>query len=785
MKNKEQFRSRTAVGGAVLFTLILVGLSPVRIFPASAAWAATLEGRVLDQQGRPIADAAVRVEAVAGTESVASTDADGRFRFPNLASGEVTLTIEAAGFATESIRDTLGEARVNREVRMQIAPVRGEVLVTATLPELATQLDIPGQAIEDAGVNDLALSMRDVAGAAALRRGTINLEPQIRGLQETQVAVFVDGTRTFAAGPARMDSGLSHIGPHAVSNLKVVKGPYALTWGAGTLSAVEVETWRPLLTASQGLDWQGSVRLGFAENADRFDGHARVGAGGERFSFAIEGGHRTGDDFEAGDGSTVPGDYESTDTRFALRFAVRDDIVLDYSGGYQEQFDLDYPGRILDATYFYTRSHNLEVSHARSGGLNEIYGQVYANRKDHRMNNDEKPTALPAPGRIPPFGLRVDLPTESNTTGGRLRFGLGRGDVEWQLGADAFVVEQEATREVRRRSNDFLIFRDIVWPEAEIENLGTYGQAVWRRGATSIGGSLRLDFVDASAGTVSDFFAANTVGDTDQSESNWSAAISVSRSVSSALALRFGLGRTVRTATALERYSDRFPSTKFQLASEFMGNPTLDPEEATELNAGFDLVQGGLRLQVDAFYRQIDDYITVSPDPSLPRRLPLSPPVVFRYINGDRATYYGGELRIDHRILKEGPVTLDGYGSLSYVWAEDEALDEPVLGIAPLTARLGFRLHAFDHRLTVDLGARIVDRQDRVAISRFEQETPGYTIYDLGAAWRAGERFVFHLAAANLGDHAYADHLNAPNPFNGMRVPEIGRSVRLGFTFDY
>lgn len=781
MKKREQLRSPMAVGGVVLLTLVLA------IFlQASILAAATFEGHVLDQQGRPIAGATVHVETESGTRPTASTDDDGHFSVLEVAPGAITVRIEAKGFAPETIRDTVAATSLSRDVRLEIAPVRGEVLVTATLPELATQLDVSGRAIEDSGVNDLALSMRDVAGTTALRRGTINLEPQIRGLQETQVALFVDGTRTFAAGPARMDSGLSHIGPHAVSKLQVIKGPYALTWGAGTLSAVEVETWRPLLTTSQAFDWRGSARLGFAENADRFDGHARVGGGGERFAFSIEGGHRTGDDFEAGDGTTVPGDYESTDTRFALRFAPRDSVLVDYSGGYQEQFDLDFPGRILDATYFYTRSHNLEVSHTRGGGgVKEIFGQVYVNRKDHRMNNDEKPTAFPAPGRIPPFGLRVDLPTESNTAGGRLRFGLGRGDMEWRFGADAFVVEQEATREVRRRSNDFLIFRDIVWPEAEVENLGTYGQAVWRRGATSIGGSLRLDFVDASAGTVSDFFAANTVGDTEQSEANWSAALSVSRSVSSDFALRFGIGRTVRSATALERYSDRFPSTKFQLASEFMGNPTLDPEEATELNAGFDLVRGSSRLQVDAFFRQIDDYITVSPDPSLPRRLPLSPPVVFGYINGDRATYYGGEARIDHSVLADRSMNIDWYGSLSYVWAEDEALDEPVLGIAPLTARIGVRLHAFDRRLTVDLGARIVDRQDRVATSRFEQETPGYTVYDLAAAWRAGERFAFQLAAANLTDHAYADHLNAPNPFNRMRVLEIGRTVRFGFSFDY
>ena len=42
-----------------------------------------------------------------------------------------------------------------------------------------------------------------------------------------------------------MDSGLSHISPHALQSLRVVRGPYALTWGAGTLSAIRAETFKP------------------------------------------------------------------------------------------------------------------------------------------------------------------------------------------------------------------------------------------------------------------------------------------------------------------------------------------------------------------------------------------------------------------------------------------------------------------------------------------------------------------------------------------------------------
>ncbi len=69
--------------------------------------------------------------------------------------------------------------------------------------------------------------------------------------------------------------------------------------------------------------------------------------------------------------------------------------------------------------YFYTRSNAVGLTWNPAGGaLSEIRGQFYLNLKDHLMNNEEKPTARPMPGRTPPFGLLVDIPTESNTVGG-------------------------------------------------------------------------------------------------------------------------------------------------------------------------------------------------------------------------------------------------------------------------------------------------------------------------------------------------------------------------------
>ncbi len=746
---------------------------------AAAEPMAELVLEITDPDGRPVAGAAVAVECSSGPSPRITTGSGGLYRADRLPAGDCRLRVSAKGFEPYSMALELTEGANRHAARLRLAVLESEIVVTSSMPELATERRFPGEDIARSGRRDLAEFLRDVSGLSAVRRGSVNLEPTIRGLQEDQVGMFVDGTRTFAAGPARMDSNISHVGAHSTQSLRVVKGPYALAWGAGALSAVEIETIRP--SYGDDLDWHGDVGVSYGDDAGSLDAHAGVWGSNDRFRFFVGGGRRQGDDFEAGDGSLVPADYQSTETRW--RFGVRpsESLRVDFSGGYQEQRDLDYPGRLLDATYFYARSAALELEWSGEGAVSEVYGQLYSNRKDHRMNNNQKPTARPAAGRIPPFALAVDLPTESNTAGGRFRLRLDRGATEWSFGTDYYRVEQTATRTVSRRSNGFVLFEDTVWPDAEIEDLGGWGQMVWSGGAYRVGATVRVDAVDATAENLSPFYLANTVGSSDQGETHVSAAVSATVDLDDRWALTLGAGRAVRTATVLERYSDRFPATKFQLAAEFMGNPELDPEQSLELNVGARGTYGDFLIEAEAFYREIEDYITVTPDSGLAKRLPLSPPTVFRYVNGGQATYYGGELLLRHRVNN----AVSWRGSVSYVRAEDEALDEPVLGIAPLRGEVAVRFHTLERRLWIDFATRFADAQNRVATSRFEQQTPGWVTYNLTAGFELSGGWSLSAAALNLTDHAYAEHLNSPNPYNGQRILEIGRNLQIGVSFGF
>ena len=800
---------------------------------------ATVAGSVTDAQGLALPGAAV-VLRTTEREFVASTvtDRTGAFAFDGVAAGDYRLAASLLGFATREERVTVGPGGADVAVTLGVGSFAQEVSVTALMPEVATELVAPASEIERRVAQDLAQSLRSHPGVTALRRGAINLDPSVRGLYAEQIGVFVDGTRTFAAGPARMDSALSHVSPHALQSLRVVRGPYALTWGAGALSAIQAETFKPAFGAG-GFRVGGRAGYNYGSNGGANDGFASLYGSSDRVRFTFQHNTRLGGDYRDGNGDTVEGDYESFDTRWDLGARLGRRTLLEYSGGFQRQNDVDYPGRLLDATFFETQSHALAFSHApASGVLTELAGRAYVNRKDHLMNNDGKPTAVRNRHRTPPFPIRVDLPASADTVGGRFHAALATGPLRYRLGFDAYRLGQNATQTISDRdTGDVHHDRHPVWPAASLTNAGGYAQVLLDRGRSTLGATVRVDREQAAVGQVTSFFARNAVpeygldavhgrfrcvtapcmtpthghgmnghgtqgqgtqghgmsghdghdpghgtamlvsGDPfAQNNTSVSAAASASLRLTDTWQVTLGAGRAVRNPSALERYADRFPAVKFQTAAEFVGNPHLVPEKSLELNVGTTLRAARATVALDVFVRNVDDYITVAHDPNLAQRLPLSPDQLFRYVQADAARFAGFDLTATSAV---GP-WVDVRGGWSYVRAEDLLFDEPLFGVPPFEQVYALDLHNPARTRWVELLVTSTSAQERVASARFEAPTDGWTTIDLIGGVRMREGLTLRAGVQNLTDRYYVNHLNSLNPFTRLRIAELGRSVYVG-----
>ncbi len=764
-------RESTLPGRLQRIALRLGALALMAIAPLALSAQTRVTGRVLGSNGQVIPFAAVQWEGADGWTAVR---ADGNYIL-DVPAGTVTILAQALGYRTQSQTVTVsegGSTTVNFSLQTRPLDVAG-LSVSVLRPDLAPQAQLQDREVREANPKDAGELLRKIEGVSAVRRGPLGLDPVVRGLRETEVGTYLDGTRLFPAGPARMDSPLTHLDPSAVRHMEVIKGPYALTWGAGNLSAVRVETQALPEVDSRP---RGNLSAGYDENLGAEDTSGNINGRSGSIAYSIDGAWRQGDDYTAGDGSTIPADYKSWEGRGKVGFDVGEHGQLILAGGYQRQGPIDYPGRLLNAKYFKSPNFNgaFEWKGDEGSSLTSFEVRAYRNKVNHMMSNYEKPTYYDMPGRTPPFALDVTVDSHLTVQGGRVdaQFDL---DGPWtaEVGGDVYSARRDATRTIARQSTGMTMFTDNMWPNAVITDGGGFARLGWRQGGVTVSGTVRGDYVyaDAQTSKVSQFFYDNNPsgGNLKSTEKNFSAALTTAFNVEQNWVLSLGLGRAVRTADASERYSDRVPASKAQFAAEFMGDPQLKPEQSTQGDVWLDGRYPNVQVHVAAFARKVSDYITIAPT-GLPTRLPLSPPTVYQYVNGD-AKFYGLEGSTTFGLGPLFTLTVNG----SYLYGQDTSLDDPVIGITPLTGSTGLRYEDAAGRFYVEALGTAVGKQDRVSTKRNEGVTPGYQTADLRGGFGMANGVTVRGGVLNIFDKYYWNHLNARNPFTGQPVPEPGR----------
>ncbi|NBC18184.1 MAG: TonB-dependent receptor, partial [Bacteroidetes bacterium] len=613
---------------------------------------------------------------------------------------------------------------------------------------------------------------------------------------ETEVGAYVDGVRRFPAGPLRMDSQVSHFDPSTIDRVEVVKGPYALIWGAGNMSAIRVHT--KDVPRTTGLA-QGTVRSSYDTNYGAVGLTGALYGAEDNVTYWAHGAYREGHNYEAGGGSEIPADYRSAEGRGKLSYHFAPGSRLTVAGGYQDQRDIDYPGRLLDADFFEAYDVSARYERTRSDGLLRTLDVLaYWHGVDHGMDNEEKPTrqAGQFPNGMPRPPLLITVDASMRNLGGRVAAELVPSEqLRLTVGGDLYSANRDAERPffaVMPDGNTVVppFYRgpdgnplDEVWPDVTITDAGLFANARQYFGSVTASGTVRLDLVWADAARPTPVYleavGASDADDLSATETNWSAAATLSLPLDDAWTVSAGVGSVVRTADALERFADRFPASKAQTSAEFVGNPDLDPERATQADLWLEGVYPRLRLSLNGFYRVMDDYITLTPT-DLDKLLPLSPDTVFRYVNGE-ATFYGGEATAAYAVL---PV-LTASVSASYLWGRDDALDEPALGVSPLATEIGLRYEPQSGRFFAEGGVNVVAEQDRVATTRGETATESYVTVDLRGGVEITRGVDLLVGVQNLTDAAYVNHLNAKNPFTGTPIPEPGRVLYTSLSLSF
>jgi hypothetical protein len=217
--------------------------------PAQAT-AGEILGRVLDDQGGLVPQAAITVQNVAtGMTRGTETSAAGEYSLAALPPGNYTLTIGKKGFA-QVARPGLRleiDQKMRVDVQLTLGVVSQTLNVTAPTPVLQTETTETGQVIGNGQILDLPLLGRNFLDLTRLTAGvnggaggnTLNIA--VNGQREFANSILVDGVEVSAN---RNNDTTLRPSVDSVEEFKVLTANYAAEWGrsSGAVIAIQMKS---------------------------------------------------------------------------------------------------------------------------------------------------------------------------------------------------------------------------------------------------------------------------------------------------------------------------------------------------------------------------------------------------------------------------------------------------------------------------------------------------------------------------------------------------------------
>ncbi|HXE76462.1 MAG TPA: TonB-dependent receptor [Candidatus Xenobia bacterium] len=251
---------------------------------AALSQASVISGRVVDPDGSALPRVTVRLLDTNGAEVArALTDSQGEFRFPALSTGSLTLSAELVGFrrVTQPV-----EPAGHIEIRLPLAPVQEEIVVTATRTEVPTsQLGsntsvLAATEIENRQAPSVIDLLRALPASTATRLGGLGTTSTlfVRGGESDHNKIFLDGV------PLNEPGGFFDFSvwtPENLERIEVVRGPQSALFGSDAMASVvqlftargrsETRAPRWTLGAEGGNNDTWQTRAGLSGQLARFD----------------------------------------------------------------------------------------------------------------------------------------------------------------------------------------------------------------------------------------------------------------------------------------------------------------------------------------------------------------------------------------------------------------------------------------------------------------------------------------------------------------------------------
>ena len=209
----------------------------------AAAFASGLGGRVLDPDGRPVANAEVIVSGSTAAPLRVRTDSDGRFDVSGLNAGRYTVIATAPGLVSDAKAVDITGSPSAIDITMKISALSETLVVSVAqidqplsrTPDSVTVID--GREIEAKQQFTLSSALRSVPGLTLQQNGGPGTVTSLftRGGESDFTLVLVDGIRANAFGGG-LD--LSQVPLEDIERIEVVRGPQSALYGSDAIGGV-------------------------------------------------------------------------------------------------------------------------------------------------------------------------------------------------------------------------------------------------------------------------------------------------------------------------------------------------------------------------------------------------------------------------------------------------------------------------------------------------------------------------------------------------------------------
>lgn len=674
------------------------------------------------------------------------------------------------------------------------------IVVSAPAPDELDQTRPSAPSLRELLDGAPAMSFRSAGGVSAL--------PVLRGLADDRIRLRVDGMEVTSACGNHMNPALSYADPQQVGRIDVLPGVTPVSEGGDSIAGtISVRSPDPLF-AKPGAGLLKSGQLSLAGRTIDKSYVAALGAtlATENLSFGYTASWRAGESYDDGNGNRV------LDTLYKARNQT---ATLAAQGGGQRvvlrvgEQNIPYqgfPNQYMDMTRNQSVFGNL--GYAGEFAWGRLDARLYWQDTAHEMGffNDEKSGTMPMKtrGRDLGYAIRAEVPLSDAH---RLRVGheyhRQRLDDWWPPVPGSMMMEPNTFVNINGGERD----RTTLWGEIESR---------WNAQWTTVAG-LREEFVRMDTGRVQPysempgmmnpdpaFAAAFNARDRSRRDNNFDFSLLARFEPAPTSAYEFGFARKTRSPNLYERYSwgrstmDMTMIGWFGDGNGYVGDPDLDPEVAYTLSAAAtwrDAANKAWEVRVSPHYSHIDDFIDVDRIGTFTPYMMMGGMMadtnaLLRFANHD-ARLWGVDLA-GRAVLWDDARFGRGQlrGTLAYLRGKRQDGGD-LYHIMPLSATLGLE-HAI-RSLTTLAEVQLVDRKSRVDDRRFEDETGGYALVNLRAAWQVNAAVQLTAGITNLFDRQYELPLGgvylagykAAGSGQIVSIPGAGRSFDLGMALKF